>query len=366
VDGGVGAMRDALAERLLANVMQWTPADVAEQRPKLQALAAFKYDEYQQFSPGMRFVESLALWLEQFETPNERKTAYEFVLSRLVFLSHAEMAHFAAIAYPDVIRPLFIEEAARASTLPPFRVSQVVGTDAFKQLQGSSLFFGLSDGARIDLFRRSNKELSHEQIFTGYELSDERVAEAREWLAKRGHVGVVPALVLLDDFSASGASCLTADGDRARGKVAKLIDRIQSSEVWGSVASFPKTRLIIVLYVATEQALANIQAGAEALRRAYGAEATVRPVQLISADVALKASDIHPMVDVIKKYYDPSVEDEHTRKGGSDLKFGFADGGLPVVLHHNTPNNSIFLLWVEGSETVRPLFPRVSRHRREA
>jgi hypothetical protein len=359
-------MRDALAERLLANVMQWTPADVAEQRPKLQALAAFKYDEYQQFSPGMRFVESLALWLEQFETLDERKIAYEFVLSRLVFLSHAEMAHFAAVAYPDVIRPVFIEQAAKDSGLPPFRISQILGAEAFRRLQGSSLFFGLSDGARIDLFRRSNKELSHEQIFTGYELSDEKVSEIRAWLEKRGHNDVVPALVLLDDFSASGTSCLSADGDRAKGKVAKFIGRIQSSEAWKAVVSFPKTRLIIVLYVATEQALANIDAGVEALRKKYGVDATVLPVQSIATDVSLRASDSDPMIEVINKYYDASVEDEHTKKGGSDLKFGFAAGGLPLVLHHNTPNNSIFLLWVEGSETVRPLFPRVSRHRREA
>lgn len=358
-------MRDALAERLLASVLNWTPADVAKQRPKLQALAAFKYDEYQQFSPGMRFVESLALWLEQFETLDERKIAYEFVLTRLVFLSHAEMAHFAAIAYPDVIRPVFIEQAAKDSTLPPFRVSQVLGTEAFKRLQGSSLFFALSDGARIDLFRRSNKELSHEQIFTAYELSEEKVSEIRAWLEKRGHSDGAPALVLLDDFSASGTSCLTADGDRAKGKVAKFIDRIQSSDAWKSVVSLPKTRLIIVLYVATERALANISAGVDALKRTYDVQATVLPVQLIADDVSLKASDSDPMIEVIEKYYDASVEDEHTKKGGCDLKFGFAAGGLPVVLHQNTPNNSIFLLWVEGSETVRPLFPRVSRHRRE-
>jgi len=360
-------MRDALAERLLANVMGWAPEDVARERPILQALAALKYDEYQQFSPGMRFVESLALWLEQFTSMDERKAAYAFVLSRLVFLSHAEMAHFAAIAYPDVIRPLFIEQAAKDATLSPFRLSQVLGADAFKQLQGSSLFFGLSDGARIDLFRRSNKELSHEQIFTGYELSDEKVSEIRKWLdEKRGHRDAAPALVLLDDFSASGTSCLTADGERAKGKVSKFVDRIQSSEAWKSVVSFPKTRLVIVLYVATEHALSNIHAGVEALKKAHGIETTMLAVQRIARDVSLKASDTDPMIDVIKKYYDASVEDEHTKKGNSDLKFGFAAGGLPLVLHHNTPNNSIFLLWVEGSDTVRPLFPRVSRHRREA
>jgi hypothetical protein len=56
-------MRDALAERLLGSVMEWSNEDIARQRPILQALASLKYDEYQQFSPGMRFVESLALWL---------------------------------------------------------------------------------------------------------------------------------------------------------------------------------------------------------------------------------------------------------------------------------------------------------------
>ena len=359
-------MRDALAERLLASVMNWTPEDVARERPVLQALAALKYDEYQQFSPGMRFVESLALWLAQFELQEERRAAYEFVLSRLIFLSHAEMAHFTAVAYHDVIRPLFIEHAAASVKLSPFRVSKILASDTFKSLQGASLFFGLSDGARIDLFRRSNRELSHEQIFTSYELSEEKVKEIQEWLRKRGHNQFAPALVLLDDFSASGTSCLAVVDDRAEGKVSKFCERILSSEAWRSVVSFPQTRIILVHYVATENALRNIREGADFLKKKLGAEIVVLCVQHIGDQLSLSASDEGEMIGVIDKYYDASIEDEHTKKGGSDLRFGFARCGLPLVLHHNTPNNSIFLLWVEGSDLIRPLFPRVSRHRREA
>lgn len=360
-------MRDALAERLLATVMEWTDQDVAREGPVLQALAALKYDEYQQFSPGMRFVESLALWLQQFKLLDQREAAYEFVLTRLIFFSQAEISHFAAIAYPDVIRPLFIAQAAELSSLQPFRISKVLATDAFEQLQGSSLFFGLSDGARIDRFRRSNKELSHEQIFTGYELSDRKVEEIRSWLnEKRTHQGPVPAVVLLDDFSASGTSCLVESNGHAKGKVSKFIDRLNTSEAWRSIVSFPTTRIIVVLYVATEKALANIRRGAARIRANCDAQVTVVYVQQIGADISLTASDSDKIVEVIETYYDASVEDEHTKKGGSDLRYGFARGGLPVVLHHNTPNNSIFLLWVEDSETVRPLFPRVSRHRRES
>ena len=31
--------------------------------PSLQLLADYKYDHYQRFGPGRRFIESLALWL---------------------------------------------------------------------------------------------------------------------------------------------------------------------------------------------------------------------------------------------------------------------------------------------------------------
>ena len=50
-------MRDLLAEQLLAQVMSWSPEEIFNERPLLQALANYKYNEYQQFSPGIRFIE---------------------------------------------------------------------------------------------------------------------------------------------------------------------------------------------------------------------------------------------------------------------------------------------------------------------
>ncbi len=65
-------MRDELAEALLAKVMGWTDEEKALERPILQDLARYKYDEYQQYAPGRRFIESLALWLRQFETKDAK------------------------------------------------------------------------------------------------------------------------------------------------------------------------------------------------------------------------------------------------------------------------------------------------------
>jgi hypothetical protein len=41
-----------------------------------------------------------------------------------------------------VIRPAFIEQAARDETLPPIRVSQVLSSDTFKQLEARACFSG--------------------------------------------------------------------------------------------------------------------------------------------------------------------------------------------------------------------------------
>ncbi len=359
-------MRDALAERLLASVMNWSPADIARERPILQALALLKYDEYQQFSPGMRFVESLALWLEQFELA-ERQTAYDFVRSRLIFLSESEMAHFAAVMYPDFVRPLLLARAAAQDGMTTFRVGQVAGGTTFASLQNSTLFFGLSDGARVDQFRRSNRELSHEQIYPSYELAKDRVDKLRSWLTKQNLSGKpVPAIVLLDDFAGSGKSYIREENGELEGKLATFLRRITTATEWAGIVKFPDTSVVVALYVATAQALDNIREGARHLKDRFGAVVDIHTVQHLDNRLRLTSSSDDPFVKLIERYYDPATENEHTQRGGTDLKYGFAACGLSLVLHHNTPNNSLYLLWAEDSDSIRPLFPRFSRHRREA
>src|SRR3954454_16110087 len=97
-------MKEALAKRLLAEVLGWSPEEMSEELPLLQAMAAYKYDDYQQFAPGMRFIESLALWLSQLDSAH-RRCAYRLAKEQLVFCSAAEMNHFVSMAYPDLIRP---------------------------------------------------------------------------------------------------------------------------------------------------------------------------------------------------------------------------------------------------------------------
>lgn len=371
-------MREALAERLLAQVMQWTPEDVARERPILQAMASFKYDEYQQFGPGMRFIESLALWLNQFTNIDERECAYGFVKQRLVFLSNSEIVHFVSVAYPDHIRPLLIQQTALTLNCSMWRVSKVINDQAFQLLRRQCLFLGLSDGARIDVFRRGNSELSHEQIWQAYEMTPEKAENIKDELNKdlaaitqnkiKQKETYFRMIFLLDDFSGSGLSYLrksSEDGSFA-GKISKFYQQLKGPGTGLSkLVNLDDLYVGVTLYVATDKTRLHLERNLTDLFSGTNIKWGIQIVQHLTDDVSLQGSADSDFYKLIDKYYDPNAEDEHTKKGGKNVKLGFAECGLPVVLGHNTPNNSIFLLWAYPHLEYRGLFPRISRHRSE-
>lgn len=371
-------MRDALAERLLAQVMGWAPEDVARERPDLQALAAYKYDEYQQFFPGMRFVESLALWLSQFNTVDERRIAYEFIKTKLIFCSSAEMSHLVSIAYHDHVRLLLLRRAAQDAGIDSHLVSKIAAHTAFKVRQRQCLFLGLSDGARIDVFRRSNSpHLTHEQILQTYEVSEPRVAELLSKLS--GGVSTLlgreapeemrrfRTIVLLDDFSGSGLSYLRrGDAGMFKGKIGEF-HRILTATHGAArrLVDINRVEIVVVLYMATDQARQHLETLSGEAWGPLGVEHSVMVIHSLDGSTCLRPNDGNAMGTLVETYYDPNIEDQHTMIGGTDVKYGFARCGLSLVLSHNTPNNSLSLLWAH-SDKMRALFPRVSRHRKEA
>ena len=367
-------MRDRLAEELLAAVMDWQPADVARERPILQALAAVKYDDYQQFSPGRRFVESLANWLEQFKEPAERRVAYDFFRSQLIFVSNAEMNHLVSIAYPDHIRPHLLAKAANESGLNAWHVGRVQNTPAFRILERQTLFLALSDGARTDVFRRTNPHLTHEQVRQSHELSAARIGKLLGKLRDAvktilqhdpsDEVCFFRTIVLLDDFSASGLSYLRTDSDGAPdGKVASFVTALfDPQNPTSTLINIPDAEILLVLYMASSHALDYLEAEMTRLCSAKGVRSRVLCVHPLPENVRITKGQDLALDALLEKYYDDTNETSSTRLGGTDLRYGFAACGLPLILGHNTPNNSLGILWADGPK-MRPLFARVTRHK---
>lgn len=365
-------MKDALAEALLGQVMGWdvTDLDTSNALLSLQMLASQKYDDYERFRPGRKFIESLALWLRQFPSVDERRTALDFVQRRLVFISDNEMEQLVEILYPKVIRPILQGYVSNKLGIPEYATYRIETNPEFSHVRRKSLFLGLSDGARIDEFRRSNRELSTEQVYATYEVSEPRLVEMRSQLIEdHDRDGLDPSrfelVFLIDDFAGSGKTILRKKDGEFLGRLKRFSELLGSDSVAGSsVFSGPETEIHICLYVATKQAVEHLNQAVEDFTKvaAWNNPPQIHYVQLLDERNTIDRENERDFCDLLDKYYDEGIEDEAKQVGGSSSKYGFAGCALPLVLSHNTPNNSVSLLW--APLPMQSLFPRFERHTR--
>lgn len=365
-------MRDRNAKQLLAKVMGWQDEpSVVDNVPRLQLLADYKYDSYQRFAPGKRFIESLALWLNQFD-PADREGALRLVTDRLVFFSEADFSHLVELAYPDVIVPERMRLIGEEQGIPPHKVAAIARHRRFDELRLKSLYLGLSDGARTSELRRAS-DIGNEQIWQAYELgrdkSDDMVKQLRTSLDSAGFPASMAKfnlIWLLDDFSGSGNTYIRWDAEenKFKGKLKKIYEQLHR----GELIDTSHYEVFLLLYVATRQAWDHIEYWSER----FTSESGYKPLQIrvlcpIERDIALTNLPEPYLTNLFGngRYSDKSVVDKHFLIGGTDdPRLGFARCALPVVLAHNSPNNSVYILWgPESSDLFKGLFPRVSRHR---
>jgi hypothetical protein len=335
-------------------------------------MAEYKYDQYQQFAPGMRFIERFALWLDQFEI-SDRKVIFDFIRKRLVFISNEEMNILVSSSFPDLIRKLLIQKVAKKLEVPDYNVSQIISSDNYKIGLKQSLFFGLSDGARTDVFRRANSGIiSHEQIYQTYELSDEQAKKVQgDFLHKElrkifgdgfaPELGKFQNIFLLDDFSASGTSYLREKEGELKGKISQLYKNIfESGE---TIYDTTQLNVCVILYICTNQAYDQITSLFDKIVEKYGHRPSLHCVHIIPDSFKLNKDAERDIYDLCMnpKYYDAGIEDEHT---GPNIQLGYKDCALPLILAHNCPNNALSMLWsYEHLENFVGLFPRIPRHR---
>ncbi len=270
-------------------------------------MASYKYDEYQQFSPGMRFTESLARWLSQF-TPDERPAALNYIRKHLVFISTAEMNHLVSIAYPDWIPPFAPARSRRQESWNGLvEEEQIAASDAFRVLQRKTLFLGLSDGARTDVFRRANPLLTNEQVRPSHEPSRERIdgllKDLKSALKDMGESVAAEesteqsdlafeVVVLMDDFSASGISYLRSTEDEAvTGKIlGKFLVNLANPDNHLSKLVVKEGReIIVVLYLATARVEEKLDAEKKKLEERFGLKISIVIVQRLPNEITLIA-----------------------------------------------------------------------------
>ena len=366
-------MNERLASSLLKeDAMKWEDDRWTEERKVLEKMTSYKYDEYQQYSPGHRFIESLYLWLIQFTIP-ERENAYEFIKRKLIFFSFAELDHIIKMTYPDGIEKFLMKQTVSSNpSLNPYNVNQLSQSKEFESLRDQCLFLGLSDGARIDVFRRHSK-LDHEQVYPTYQISNEKTDEFLDELNKKLKEKEIDEcekhkfkiVFLIDDFSASGRSFIRYENKKFKGKIKKFYDPIVNSEHPSKL--FEKSLIIcVVLYIATKSARQHIENEAKKYFKSY-VDVTFKVLiihEIDDAEIALTKEKEPEFYNIAKKYYDSKIEEKTSYQTG-DMTYpflGYNGCALPIVLHHNCPNNSLNILWYDPQDyDARGLFPRTER-----
>lgn len=425
-------MKRELSLRLLRNILPdppWSEEHLQELVSEFDVLAEHKYNFYEMYQPGRLFFENLYLWLSVF-TEEERTAALKFVRENLIFISREEFQQLAQVLYYDRVYQRQIDIASQKTGLPRHRVRMLAESTEMQRIKRSSLYVAMSDGARIDYFRRQNLSISNEQVLPTYYPSEDKATGLISDLEKNLGKGTrFECLFLMDDFCGSGRTLLREvvkvgldtplEGfvvpQQMKARLSYRPDNRELALAYGGNVDPQLEETLLALndtgsyreavkellrkYAARETELAGslkriasdtplpgmLSENARVylcplLTTQYALDrlnplllrlpAPLNTMEILPGAVLPDSVRVRPPIvghssgqtisTLCENHYSEEYEDEHT----GSIKYGYDDCGLPLVLHHNTPNNSIYLLWSRKMQT--PLFVRYERHGREA
>jgi hypothetical protein len=380
-------MNQELGLRILSQIMGWDDGHARQEFEWLRLMARFKYDGYRDFLAGVRFIESLVAWLQQF-APEDRETAYKIVRKLLIYVGPSEIQHLVELFYPRFVEGRLLTSIAEKLRVPRYSIWILPAAhEEFKRLKRRTLFMALSEGARFDTLRHTNVNvLTNEQLVVATQVDTDKWEDLLENL--HNELGDPQAkfanVFLVDDFMGTGTSFLRYNEKKKKwsGKLIRFFDSVKNaaSALSGSSPLEDNYTLYVHHYITSHKAAIDIKKRLNQAKEDCSKIYCFPDVHFsfgltLSSDFPINADPLKnlDLIALTKKYYDPILRTKHTDVGGvTHLGCGYGGCALPLVLEHNTPNNSIALLWAETdgglregdvvAPPMRPLFRRRQRH----
>lgn len=338
---------------LRAKLDDLVPEECMPMLENILFVAGYKYDHYELYKPGRRFLPRLISWLEQFSEP-ERIVMLKMI-ENLIFISEREMQLLSTIMFGK-IRHELLDEIIIAETLSQFNYDAAYSLH-FQRYLDDSIFIGMSDGSKIGYFRRHSQVLPRDSVLEFYKVDE---WEKKQFEGKR-------FAFLIDDFCGSGTTFIREEEKDGRketcGQLQRFVDR------WSNYVPFE--RIFYCPYIITQRAHSRIYdlVGGPNKILDLGVRFKILHSMIIPDDYSCVSSSSRIFADsdsqrirrICDKYYSRFEEDENIRKGGG-CRYGYGETGLCVVLYHNTPNNCIYLIW-NTTKDWNPLFPRIPKHK---
>lgn len=368
-------MKETLAKRLVANLTDWSVERATNEFAWLDLMVNYKFDSYQQYGPGHRFYVHLLRWLSQYPKA-DRERMWNLLREHLIYISQDEMHHLVSLTGPVIEREMRTA-VARQLGLPVYRVDEEPGSRRrLAEMQCRTLYVGVSDGARIDVFRRYNEgTVNNEQVVAMIEISELKQEGLKEKLQERLDAmnSTAPAtfewVCLIDDFTASGTTSIRDEGNgKWGGKVQRFMKEIKRTLNSAPLIA-SDAHIQVHHYLASKAASTKVADLLERFQAQSFGMHFIPSFSYVLPESVVITSTSHPDLSaLLAEHYDPGIETSHT---GTDIALGYKNCGLPLVLDHNTPNNSVATLWARSDvkspkhvpqKYMSPLFPRCQRH----
>lgn len=378
-------MRFNLAKQFLVQLMDWDDIEATKRLQEMDLMSDIKYDSYDQFMPGIKFVGNFYLWLSQFENMEERKLMYEFVKKYIIYINSTQISHLIDLLYNTKVIPLIRKKVVEDYKQKGVKVNKynnrlLDNSAEFKTHKRKTLFIGLSDGSHIDIIRR-NSYLDNDQVLTNYYPDDNKVKGLADELAASEDLQndankQFESIVLIDDFTASGSSFIRKKEDGTfGGKLPTFFTALNSNDKFKKLLA-DNYEIHLNFLIATENALTYIKDLLEQYRQQHsGPKVNVDCVQKLYEDAKFTShqeEDAKAMLDIIKRkpyINEPQLTEAYKKsysEGDDNYHLGYKQCALTVVLNHNTPNNSLPIIWQpkreDENKPLYPLFYRITRH----
>lgn len=378
-------MRFNLAKQFLAQLMNWNDIETTERLKEIDLMADIKYDSYDQFMPGIKFVGNFYLWLSQFKE-EERQLMYDFVKKYIIYINSNQISHLIDLLYNTKIIPLIREKVVsdfnqKGQLVNKFNYKLLDNSQEFKSHKRKTLFIGLSDGSHIDIIRR-NSYLNNDQVLTNYYPDDNKIDDLVKELGKSDDLAndvekKFESIVLVDDFTASGTSFIRLKDDGSfSGKLPTFFTVLENNDRFKKLLT---DGYVIHLYflIATKNALTYIKEMlVQYMQQHEGLKIEVDCIQTLGENAKFtnhQEQEAKDMLAVIgKKCYihEEALTEAYKKSYVDDAEkryhLGYKQCALTVVLNHNTPNNSLPIIWQpEKTDIKQPLYPlfyRITRH----
>lgn len=284
------------------------------------------------YSHNLKFPLIRDQWLSQFDSHSVKEQMLSLVLTNLIYISDRELQN-QIYTYSKAL-DLFVSKENSID-------------------KKSVIIVGLSDGARLDLVRSFSDQVMNYQILPDFRINREKAQTILKKMQATGGQSEVLKIILVDDFLGSGLSLLRKEQGVWKGKLIRVINEL----IPLFKDKFALCEICLSYYYASENGLNYLKRMIEMLLSDKRIHISMN---IYGASIVPQAriSDNQRII-LEKQYRKMPITDVHYSLGGMEKPYlGFAASQLLLVFEHNTPNNSLPIIW----QGPNALFPRKQRH----